>query len=106
MGSTFSAMPQYKERIEYFTKLNKDNEPFLRGIVKESNPYGWTATILDLRPPEEREFKQQAEIHFEIVDDDKKGRAAVEAFLRLMTDAFALPSAPVEWHENRKLYEV
>jgi hypothetical protein len=99
-------MPKFRERIEYFTELNKGNEPFLRGVVKEGNPYGWTATILDQRPPEEREFKDQAQIHFEIVDDEEQGRAAVEAFLRLMADAFALPSTPVEWHQSRKLNEV
>ena len=99
-------MPKYRERIEYFIELNRGNEPFLRGVVKEGNAYGWIATILDLRPPEEREFKDQAQIHFEIVDDEEQGRAAVEAFLRLMADAFALLSTPVEWHQSRKLYEV
>jgi hypothetical protein len=99
-------MPRYRERIEYYTELNKGNEPFLRGVVKERKPYGWTATILDLRPVEEREFGKQAELHWEIVDDDEQGRKAVEAFLRLMADAFALPTAPVEWHEDRKVYEV
>ncbi len=97
-------MPKNRERIEYFAELNKGNEPFLRGVVREGNPYGWTASILDLRPPEEREFKDQAQIHFEIVEDEEEGRAAVEAFLRLMAEAFALPSTPVEWHQNRKLY--
>jgi hypothetical protein len=99
-------MPKYRERIEYFTELNKGNEPFLRGVVKEGNPYGWTATILDLRSPEEREFKDQDQIHVEVVDDEEQGRAAVEAFLLLMADAFALPSTPVEWHESRKLYKL
>jgi hypothetical protein len=99
-------MPRYRERIEYFTDLNKGNEPFLRGVVKETNPYGWTATILDLRPPEEREFGKQAELLFEIVDDEEEGRRAVEIFLRLMADTFALPTAPVEWHEERKVYKV
>jgi hypothetical protein len=75
-------MPRYRERIEYYTELNKGNEPFLRGVVKERKPYGWTATILDLRPVEEREFGKQAELHWEIVDDDEQGRKAVEAFLR------------------------
>ena len=99
-------MPRFREQIEYFTELNKGNEPFLRGVVKEANPYGWTATILDLRPPEERELGKQAELHSEIVDDDEQGRKAVEAFLRLMADAFALPSTALEWHESRKLHEV
>ena len=94
-------MPKYRERIEYFTELNKGNEPFLR-VVKEGNPYGWTATILDMRPPEEREFNDQVQIHFEIVDDEEQGRKVVESFLRLMADAFALPSTPLEWHEIRK----
>jgi hypothetical protein len=99
-------MPRFREQIEYYTELNKGNEPFLRGVVKITNPYGWTATILDLRPVEEREFGKQAELHWEVVDDEEQGRKAVETFLRLMADSFALPSTPVEWHVNRKSSEV